>query len=79
MIGRPAEWLHLYIPGLAKPTAVYRATMQIYIKSITEKPKAGVWAGFVIGQVGFRGDWLLACGQRHYIGVLIHKFVFVTS
>jgi hypothetical protein len=40
MIGRPAEWLHLYIPDLAKPTAVYRATMQIYIKSITEKPKA---------------------------------------
>jgi hypothetical protein len=57
--------------------------MQIYSVSITEKPKSGelvlVEAGFAVCEAGFRGGRQLACGQRHYIGVLIHKFVVVTS
>jgi hypothetical protein len=58
--------------------------MQIYSVSITEKPKSGelvlVEAGFAVLRSRISGGGRqLACGQRHYIGVLIHKFVVVTS
>jgi hypothetical protein len=64
MIGQSAGRLHLYLPDLAKPTAVYRATMQISIASIYRKTKNGsLGRGSLFARRDFAGTVSLPAGS----------------